>query len=151
MVSSTLHSFLGLAGWSLIPDLATQHLLGIIHRFSSAYLHLVPPSPGTPAYRRHYAYTFALVVLGYLLYNMIQTASNMPPNFYEILGVGPDVDENGLKLAFRQFAKRNHPDRPEVGPRGEELFIMVRDVFEALKDPVVRFAYDRYAHRRNAS
>ena len=67
----------------------------------------------------------------------------MQPNFYQILGVSPDVDETGLKLAFRAFAKRNHPDRPEVGKGGEVLFMAVRDAFEALKDPAVRFAYDR--------
>ena len=67
----------------------------------------------------------------------------MQPNFYQILGVSPNVDENGLKLAFRAFAKRNHPDRPEVGKEGEALFIAVRDAFDALKDPAVRFAYDR--------
>ena len=67
----------------------------------------------------------------------------MQPNFYQILGVSPNVDETGLKLAFRTFAKRHHPDRPEVGKEGEVLFMAVRDAFEALKDPVVRFAYDR--------
>jgi curved DNA-binding protein CbpA len=67
----------------------------------------------------------------------------MQPNFYQILGVYPNVDENGLKLAFRAFAKRYHPDRPGVGKEGEALFMAVRDAFEALKDPVVRFAYDR--------
>ena len=67
----------------------------------------------------------------------------MQPNFYQILGVSPNVDETGLKLAFRAFAKRHHPDRPEVGKEGEVMFMAVRDAFEALKDPVVRFAYDR--------
>jgi curved DNA-binding protein CbpA len=67
----------------------------------------------------------------------------MLPNYYEILGVAPSADENALKLAFRQFAKRYHPDR--VGPQGEALFITVRDAFEALKNPTVRFAYDRLA------
>lgn len=65
----------------------------------------------------------------------------MAPSFYEILGVAPNVDENGLKLAFRAFAKKNHPDK--VGAEGVDLFMQVRDAFEALKDPVVRFAYDR--------
>lgn len=69
----------------------------------------------------------------------------MLPNYYEILGVAPAADENALKLAFRQFAKRYHPDR--VGPQGEALFIRVRDAFEALKNPTVRFAYDRLAFR----
>ena len=67
----------------------------------------------------------------------------MEPNFYQILGAPPNADETELKLGFRQFAKRNHPDRPEIGKNGEERFMMDRDAFEALKDPVVRFAYDR--------
>lgn len=65
----------------------------------------------------------------------------MRPNFYELLGVGPDADETALKQAFRSFARRNHPDR--VGSQGEALFVEIRDAYEALKDPVKRFAYDR--------
>lgn len=143
MVSGTAHAFMGLAGWAVVPDLATQQVLKILHWLTATYLQLPTPPKGSPAYRRHFGYTFALVVLGYLLYNMVQSAVNMPPNFYQVLGVTPTVDENGLKAAFRNFAKRNHPDRPDVGPEGAELFMLMRDVYEALKDPVVRFAYDR--------
>ncbi|KAF8893312.1 hypothetical protein BD779DRAFT_1436109 [Infundibulicybe gibba] len=144
MVSATTNAFLGLAGWSVIPDFATQQLLRILHHIAATVFHVVPPQAGTPSFRRHYAITFAVVVLGYLLFNMVESARAMPPNFYQILGVAPAVDDAGLKAAFRQFAKKNHPDRPEVGPAGEELFMVIRDVFEALKDPVVRFAYDRF-------
>ena len=72
----------------------------------------------------------------------------MPLNFYEILGVGPDADDQALKVAFRTFARRNHPDR--VGSKGAPLFIAVRDAFEALSDPVKRFAYDRFVCSRRA-
>ncbi|KAG6910417.1 hypothetical protein DXG01_010772 [Tephrocybe rancida] len=130
---------LSLVGWSVVPDFVTKHLLSALHRFN------ILPVPRTqPTYRKQYALTFACVVLGYLLYNLVDSARSMPPNFYQILSVEPNVDEQGLKAAFRQFAKRNHPDRPGVGRDGEELFIMVRDVYEALKNPVVRFAYDRF-------
>jgi DnaJ-class molecular chaperone len=64
----------------------------------------------------------------------------MEPNFYELLGMTSEAEEGTLKLAFRQFAKRNHPDK--VTGR-EEVFIAVKDAFQALKDPVVRFAYER--------
>ena len=47
-----------------------------------------------------------------------------------------------MKAAFRTFAKRFHPDK--VGPAGEAHFIYVRDAYESLKDPVKRYAYDRY-------
>jgi len=47
--------------------------------------------------------TFAFVVLGYLLYNMVQSARTIEPSFYQILGVSPNADETELKLAFTQF------------------------------------------------
>ncbi|KAF8663653.1 hypothetical protein AX16_000895 [Volvariella volvacea WC 439] len=144
MAAGAFGALSSLAGWAIVPDLATRQLLNIIHRLLQTYLHLAPPQPGTPAYRQHYAYTFAFVVLGYLLYNMVQSAMSMPPNFYEIMGVASSVDEQGLKAAFKQWAKKYHPDRPGVGPDGEALFMLVRDAYEALKDPVKRFAYDRF-------
>lgn len=52
------------------------------------------------------------------------------------------ADEKDLKVAFRAFAKRYHPDR--VGKEFESRFIAVRDAYDALKNPVTRFAYDRY-------
>ncbi|CAA7260548.1 unnamed protein product [Cyclocybe aegerita] len=132
-----------LVGWTFIPDFATRHLLNFIY-YQSPIRVVTPPPQGSIQHRRHYAITFAVVILGYLTYTLVQSARSMPPNFYEILGVPPTVDENGLKLAFRAFAKRFHPDRPGVGKGGEALFMYVRDAFEALKDPTVRFAYDRF-------
>ena len=140
MVYSVLGSWLG---WYYVPNLATKYSLQLIHNISATYFHRKPPQPGTPEYVRHYRYTYAVVVIGYLLYTLVEGSRSMPPNFYEVLHVPPDVDENGLKLAFRQFARHNHPDRPGVGPEGQALFILVRDMYEALKNPVVRFAYDR--------
>ncbi|KDR75519.1 hypothetical protein GALMADRAFT_247963 [Galerina marginata CBS 339.88] len=132
-----------LFGWTFVPDFATKHLLNFIYHKSPIRIVAVP-QPGSLQHRKHYAVTFAVVIFTYLTYTLVQSARAMPPNFYQILGVPPTVDENGLKLAFRAFAKRYHPDRPGVGREGEEMFMYVRDAFEALKDPVVRFAYDRF-------
>jgi preprotein translocase subunit Sec63 len=129
-----------LFGWTFVPDFATKHLLNLVY---NSPIPIVQPLPGSRQHRKHYAVAFAFVILGYLSYTLIQSARAMPPNFYQILGVPSNVDENGLKLAFRAFAKRHHPDRPGVGREGEEFFMYVRDAFEALKDPVVRLAYDR--------
>jgi hypothetical protein len=141
MVSSSASALLRLGAWSYLPDFLTRTGLNTLHRFSGTLTGRPPPSPGTPGYARHYRITFALVVLGYLSYNLIEASRLTPPNFYEVLGVGPDAGDGELKGAFRTFAKRNHPDR--VGPQGEAVFIQVRDAFDALKDPVKRFAYDR--------
>lgn len=139
-----MNALLSLGGWSVIPDFATRYTLQLI--YSTPLIHrplrIVPSAPNTTTYRRHYGITFAVVVLGYLLYTLVEKAVNTPENFYETLGVEPSVNENGLKVAFRQFAKRYHPDR--VGKGGEEKFMEVRKLVEALKNPAVRFAYDRF-------
>ena len=141
MLSGSSSVLLSLFGWSFIPDFTTRQILNYVYK--SPIRITTIPTPGSIQHRKHYAITFAFVILTYLTYTVIQSARTMQPNFYQILGVSPNVDENGLKLAFRAFAKRNHPDRPEVGKEGEALFIAVRDAFDALKDPAVRFAYDR--------
>ncbi|KZT05398.1 chaperone J-domain-containing protein [Laetiporus sulphureus 93-53] len=137
-----LASILSFIGWSYLPDIATRRLLPVYHHFYRVLLGRQPPPPGTPLYSRHYRYVYAFAVLSYLLYNFYEAAVSMSPNYYELLGVDPVADENTLKLAFRQFARKNHPDR--VGAQGEAVFIEVRDAFEALKNPVTRFAYDRF-------
>ena len=145
MLSGWSSILLSLIGWSFIPDFTTTQILKFVYK--SPIRITTAPTPGSIQHRKHYAITFAFVILTYLTYTLIQSARSMQPNFYQILGVSPNVDETGLKLAFRAFAKRNHPDRPDVGKEGEVLFMAVRDAFEALKDPAVRFAYDRYVRR----
>lgn len=137
-----LNQITSFVGWAFLPNIATRQLLPIFHRFYRVVLHRNPPPPGTPLYAQHYRYTYAFAILSYLLYNLISVTWSMPPNFYEKLGVDPEVEENALKLAFRQFARKNHPDR--VGPEGVEKFVDVRTAFEALKNPTTRFAYDRF-------
>ena len=137
-MSGTLFQF---ACWTYLPDFATRQVLSVIHQLWQSVFKTPPPPPRSPLYIRHYRYTYAAVVLCYLSYNFIDASSGLPMNFYELLGVSPRSDEGALKAAFRAFARKNHPDR--IGPGGEALFIEVRDAFEALKDPIVRFAYDR--------
>jgi DnaJ-class molecular chaperone len=86
-------------------------------------------------------YTIAIVITTYLIYTIVDSVQRSPRNFYENLGIPTDASEADLKAAFRYFAKRNHPDR--VGKGGEAVFIGVRDAYDALKDPLKRFAYDR--------
>ncbi|TBU27885.1 DnaJ-domain-containing protein [Dichomitus squalens] len=130
------------AGWTYLPNFATRQLLSIIHSIYPRLFGSPPPKPGTPAYQRDVRITYLAVVIGYLLYTFYDAATTVEPNYYQMLGVEPTADENTLKMAFRQFARKHHPDR--VGPQGERVFIQVRDAYEALKSPVKRFAYDRF-------
>ncbi|CAL1711494.1 unnamed protein product [Somion occarium] len=131
-----------IAGWTFLPDFATRQLLPYFHRAYQRIFKRPPPAPQTPLYFQHYRYVYTFVVLSYLFYNFREAALSMSPNYYEILGVSPSSDDATLKSAFRSFAKKFHPDR--VGQNGEALFMEVRDAFEALKNPVTRFAYDRF-------
>ncbi|TFY58426.1 hypothetical protein EVJ58_g6420 [Rhodofomes roseus] len=127
---------------SFLPHLITSKLLPILHRVYSALSGRPAPLANSPLYDRHYRYVYALTVISCLFFNFRNAALSMPPNYYEMLSADPNADENALKAAFRQFARKYHPDR--VGPQGEALFIDVRDAFEALKNPTTRFAYDRF-------
>lgn len=102
------------------------------------------PTRGTAAYVKAYRIAFTTLAAIYLVYTLVAAATSLPPNYYHILGVSRDADEHALKAAFRKFARRNHPDRPEIGAAGAERFREVRDAYEMLKNPVKRFAYERF-------
>ncbi|KIY65593.1 hypothetical protein CYLTODRAFT_492196 [Cylindrobasidium torrendii FP15055 ss-10] len=133
-MSSQLYSILG---WFFLPNLATRHSLKLLYK--SGFL--APPT-NQPTQSLHHRLAYSTVVGAYLIFTLVWSAAHIDNNFYEILGVGRDTDDDGLKAAFRQFARRNHPDK--VGPQGMELFLAVRNSFEALKSPLTRWAYDRF-------
>jgi curved DNA-binding protein CbpA len=56
-----------------------------------------------------------------------------PRNYYVVLGVASDETEHGVRTAFRDLAKRYHPDR--IGPRGAAPFREIAEAYEVLGDP----------------
>ncbi len=67
-------------------------------------------------------------------------------DFYEVLGVDRQADEKQLKSAFRNMAKKYHPDANQGDPSAEIRFKEIGEAYEALKDPQSRAAYDRFGH-----
>ncbi len=64
-------------------------------------------------------------------------------DYYELLGVARDADEQQIKKAFRQLARRLHPDVSEE-PEAEVQFREVSEAYEVLSNTETRQLYDRY-------
>ncbi len=67
-------------------------------------------------------------------------------DYYDLLSVGKDADEAGLKKAFRKLAMQYHPDRNPGDTAAEKKFKEIGEAYDVLKDPEKRAAYDRYGH-----
>ena len=65
----------------------------------------------------------------------------MSADYYALLGVRPDAGGEVMRAAFRQLAKRLHPDVSRL-PSAAERFRRVVAAYETLSDPVRRAAYD---------
>src|SRR5450432_4766927 len=66
-------------------------------------------------------------------------------DYYEVLGIGKAAGDKEIKGAYRELAKRFHPDRnPEEG--AEEKFKEASEAYSVLSDAQKRAAYDRFGH-----
>mgnify|MGYP001766789812 CR=1 FL=1 len=71
-------------------------------------------------------------------------------NYYDILGIGKDADDETVKQAFREQAKSCHPDRNPGNAQAEQQFKRINTAYEALKDAARREAYNEWLHFANA-
>jgi len=67
-------------------------------------------------------------------------------DYYEVLGVNRDADDEAIKKAYRKLAMKWHPDRNPDNPKAEEHFKEAKEAYEVLTDPQKRAAYDRFGH-----
>jgi molecular chaperone DnaJ len=73
-------------------------------------------------------------------------ASTSKRDYYEILGVAKDADEETIKTAYRRLAMQHHPDRNVGDKDAEAKFKEAAEAFEVLRDPEKRQIYDRFGH-----
>lgn len=67
-------------------------------------------------------------------------------DYYEVLGVSRDASESDLKSAFRNLARKYHPDVNDA-PDAEEKFKEINEAYGVLSDAEKRAAYDRFGHQ----
>ncbi len=65
----------------------------------------------------------------------------MAADHYATLGIHRLATPEQIKRAYREQAKRLHPDR-DPSPQAAGRFIAVQHAYETLRDPFMRLAYD---------
>ncbi|MBE6010339.1 MAG: molecular chaperone DnaJ [Lachnospiraceae bacterium] len=67
-------------------------------------------------------------------------------DYYEVLGVDRGADDSAIKKAYRQLAKKYHPDANPGDKEAEQKFKEASEAYAVLSDPEKRKQYDQFGH-----
>ena len=64
--------------------------------------------------------------------------------YYDILGVGKSSTESEIKQAYRELARKYHPDVNPGDKQAEEKFKKINEAYEVLSDPQKKRKYEQF-------
>ena len=67
-------------------------------------------------------------------------------DYYKILGVSKNADDNEIKRSYRRLARQYHPDKNPGNQAAEDKFKDINEAYEVLGDPQNRSKYDQLGH-----
>ncbi len=67
-------------------------------------------------------------------------------DYYEILGVSKNANEDEIKKAYRKLAIKFHPDKNPDDPSAEDKFKEAAEAYGVLSDAQKRQRYDQFGH-----
>lgn len=68
----------------------------------------------------------------------------MPRDYYEALGVSKTANDDEIKKAYRNLARKYHPDRNPGDKQAEVQFKEIQDAYDVLSDKTKRAQYDQF-------
>jgi molecular chaperone DnaJ len=75
-------------------------------------------------------------------------------DYYSLLGIAKSASQEDIKKAYRNLAKKHHPDKfqdPKEKEEAQKKFQEIQQAYEVLSDGEKRSAYDNFGHEKYQS